>query len=179
MKYILKYLFISFFLLMGIILFLAITTEKGFLLELRYLSQYAPGKISIKHVSGTLPDFSLQDISYDYLGNHFIVQSVDVTWHPVQLLTGKLNFKKLAIKNASIQLAPSPSTSTSLDVNSLSQWFKLFRFIRVQSLILDNITVKQENQLIYLQGRLDEHWNFNWALKGFNITGKGNITGPK
>lgn len=192
MKYIIKYLLISCVLLSIITLYLLGWTREGLMLDILYIQRLVPGEIKVGQVEGALfSDFSLQKISYQYAGQRITIEAINVHWSPSKLLTKKLVFNTLSIKNADIQLNDNSLESHStFDSKALQTQLKYLQLISFKQFNIENVSIHKGDQLITLQGTLTDHWNVQWKFnlpdinawisdaKG-SLQGSGSISGSR
>ncbi|MCD6039566.1 MAG: tamB [Gammaproteobacteria bacterium] len=187
MRFLIKYLFILFFVSILTGLYLLCCTPEGLIFNIQHIAPLFPGHLKIKKITGTLfSGFSLETISYQTKEKNISIESLTTSWHPKQLLKGKLEIDSLIIKKPQIILLKINSTSHTFSPVDL----KFLNHININHLIIDSLSIKKAGLQFYLTGELKENWKIHWKLDipklsvlagGYtgSLKGLGAITGKR
>jgi autotransporter translocation and assembly factor TamB len=185
MKLITRYLLLLLTLISSWLIYFITMTTSGLQLEVALLAMALPGKITIASVDGRLfSSFSLHHIRYQHEDENCKIDSLSLSWNPLQLLNGLIIINQLSLGNTEIQIKHQ-STSTITFTPPL--WIKLFK---IENIIFNNVTIKNSNNSFMFNGNIAKTWNINWdiyipTLKTLftdsdgTLSGKGHIGGNR
>jgi len=162
MRFLIKYSFIAIFVSIATAIYLLCCTTQGLIFDLQYIAPLFPGVLKIEKISGTLfSGFSLQTISYQTREEHITLRSLTVTWHPKQLLHGKLAIDSLLLEQPQIIIFTTNPTPDNFTLDD----FKFLHRITINELIIHQLSIRKADLQFDLTGQLKDNWDFHWQLR--------------
>ncbi len=161
MRFLIKYSFITLFISIATAIYLLCCTTPGLVFELRYLTSFLPGTFQVDKIRGTLfKGFSLEAIHYQTKEEDITVKSLMLSWHPEQLLQGKLSIGSLILEQPNIILLSTDAASSTVSLDDFKKWHR----INIHQLIVHQLKLQKADLRLDLTGELNDQWNFHWKL---------------
>jgi autotransporter translocation and assembly factor TamB len=134
------------------------TTSTGLNQAFQLIQKFAPGKLAVKKLEGCLTGpITFTELTYQDPDVDIIINKLQLDWTLQHLLQGQLVIKHIAIDQPKILIKPS-NTDSDID------WRSFLKHIRVDTLFIKQGLIQYRNNLLKIQGILDQQWHLNWQL---------------
>ena len=161
MRFLIKYLFITFVVVIAASLYVLCFTQQGLVIDLRYLTPLLPGTLKIEKINGTLfSDITLQDMTYQTKEEKMTLKSLMLNWYPKKLLQGKLAIGSLVLEKPQIVLFSADASSAGFSWDDMT----FLHSVTLQHLVIHQLSLQKKDLRFDLTGELNNKWNFHWKL---------------
>ena len=170
--------------LIAFLIFVFYTTS-GLRLALAITSEFIPGKLNVKEVSGSLAkQISISNLSYKKGNIRITAHNINLLWQPFYLLQSKLIIKKLHAND--IVIGKGETMFSPIKINNLDVILSTTGY----QIDFADVNLQGPNILFKVKGQLKDQYNYNWLLhvKELNdfipqingaLNAQGQITGKK
>ncbi len=167
-KWSLRGLLISAFLLGG---YLFLNTEEGLQITISLIKEFLPGQIKINNIQGQLiGPIQLKELYYKNTKINLYISKTQFDWQWKDLFQGKLNFGPVFIDKLTFFVTQKASQEKLTPYqNKTYQLPKVFRYLKFNSIDINQIDVKSENINFLLKGSVHQQWNINWQINIKNL----------
>ncbi|MFZ0219420.1 MAG: translocation/assembly module TamB domain-containing protein [Candidatus Aquirickettsiella sp.] len=161
----LRSLLISIFLIGS---YLVLNTKTGLEAVVLIGKQFLPGQLKINSIHGRLlGPIQLKELYYQNNKIYLYVSEAQFDWDWRDFFQGRLNLRSIVIDKLNLVIKQKRPKNYP---QKPFQTPKIFHFLKLNSVVIHQMSIQSDNLQLELQGSIQEQWHINWQLSIKQLT---------